>query len=509
MNSIKSAGIFGLMGYLVEVETDFAPGLPRFDIVGLPDAAVRESRDRVSAAIKNCGYTLPPAKITVNLAPADLKKAGPVYDLPIFLSLLLSSGQLSRNVSECMFVGELSLSGALRPVVGVLPMVIGARDAGCKAVFVPEENAKEAAVVSGITVYGVSHINTLLAFLLGKETLSPTVYTSEKAQESPFLPDFCEVKGQQGARRALEIAAAGGHNALMIGAPGAGKSMLAKRIGSILPDMTFEESIETTMIHSVAGLVDRDAPLITKRPFRAPHHTISPAGLSGGGTTVRPGEISLAHNGVLFLDELPEFSRTAMEVLRQPLEDGHVTISRVSGTVTYPCTMMVVAAMNPCPCGYYGHPTKPCTCTPKRVEQYLSRISGPLLDRLDLHIDVLPVSFDEISSSVSAESSDVIKKRVDQARAIQHARFYGTNIASNAKIPPARLHQDCHMTDAAQALVKKAFDKLGLSARAYDRILKVSRTIADLSGDDVIDTRHVAEAIQYRSLDRKYFGKKS
>ena len=508
MNSVKSAGLFGLAGYLVEVETDFAPGLPRFDIVGLPDTAVRESRDRVCAALKNCGYTLPAAKITVNLAPADLKKAGPVYDLPIFLSLLLSSGQLAVNLSKCMFVGELSLSGALRPVVGVLPMVLSARGAGCKAVFVPEENAKEAAVVPGITVYGVPHVKTLLAFFEDKTSLSPTAYVSPKNQPVPFVPDFCEVKGQQGARRALEIAAAGGHNALMIGAPGAGKSMLAKRIGSILPDMTFEESIETTMIHSVAGLLDRDAPLITARPFRSPHHTISAPGLSGGGSIVRPGEISLAHNGVLFLDELPEFSRAAMEVLRQPVEDGCVTISRVSGTLTYPCSMMVIAAMNPCPCGYYGHPTKQCTCTPKRVEQYLSRISGPLLDRLDLHIDVLPVSFGEISSNTPAESSAAIKARVDKARAVQHERFRGTNILSNAKIPPARLQTDCRMTDDAKAMIQKAFDKLSLSARAYDRILKVSRTIADLSGDEVINTRHVAEAIQYRSLDRKKKKKK-
>jgi len=505
MESIKSAGLYGMTAYTVEVECDLAPGIPRFDVVGLPDAAVKESRDRVSAAMKNSGYSVPAGKIVVNLAPADLKKAGPVYDLPILLALMTASGQLSAELSHCMFIGELSLDGALRPVTGVLPMAIHARDAGFRAVFVPKENGTEAAVVSGIDVYAVSHVNELVLFLAGVTSLTRVSPTPLHPRDEILPPDFSEVKGQQGARRALEVAAAGGHNALLIGPPGSGKSMLAKRIPSILPDMTFEESIETTKIHSIAGLIDRNAPLVSVRPFRAPHHTISPAGLSGGGSIPHPGEISLAHNGVLFLDELPEFSRDAMEILRQPIEDGQVTISRVSGTLTYPCSMMVIAAMNPCPCGYFGHPTRPCTCSPMKVGRYLSRVSGPLLDRLDLHIEALPVEFEHISSNEPAESSAMIKKRVDAARKIQAERFQGTGIAQNARIPSARLHTDCPVTSSGNKLLENAFNRMGLSARAYDRILKVARTIADLDQSEVIDSRHIAEAVQYRSLDRKYW----
>lgn len=505
MDSIKSAGLLGMTAYTVEAECDLAPGLPRFDIVGLPDIAVKESRDRVSAAMKNCGYAVPTGKIVVNLAPADLKKAGPVYDLPILISLLTATGQLDVDLSHCVFIGELSLTGSLRPVTGVLPMTIHARDAGFKAVFVPADNSQEAAVVSGIDVYAVSDVMELVLFLVGARTLSPVSPKPLHSREELLPPDFSEVKGQHGARRALEVAAAGGHNALLIGPPGSGKSMLAKRIPSILPDMTFEESIETTKIHSIAGLIDRDAPLVTIRPFRAPHHTISPAGLSGGGTIPHPGEISLAHNGVLFLDELPEFSRDAMEILRQPIEDGKVTISRVSGTLTYPCSMMVIAAMNPCPCGYFGHPTRPCTCSPQKVGRYLNRVSGPLLDRLDLHIEALPVEFKHISSDEPAEPSAAVRARVNAARKIQAERFAGTDITQNARIPSARLHRDCPVTDGGKKLLENAFNRMGLSARAYDRILKVSRTIADLDQSEVIDSRHIAEAVQYRSLDRKYW----
>ncbi len=505
MECIKSAGLYGMTAYTVEAECDLAPGIPRFDVVGLPDAAVKESRDRVSAAMKNSGYSVPAGRIVVNLAPADLRKAGPLYDLPILLALMTASGQLSAELSHCMFIGELSLDGSLRPVTGVLPMTIHARDAGFRAIFVPKENGAEAAVVSGIDVYAVSHVNELILFLAGAAQLSPVSPASLHPRDEILPPDFSEVKGQQGARRALEVAAAGGHNALLIGPPGSGKSMLAKRIPSILPDMTFEESIETTKIHSIAGLIDRNAPLVSVRPFRAPHHTISPAGLSGGGSIPHPGEISLAHNGVLFLDELPEFSRDAMEILRQPIEDGQVTISRVSGTLTYPCSMMVIAAMNPCPCGYFGHPTRLCTCSPMKVGRYLSRVSGPLLDRLDLHIEALPVEFQHISSSEPAESSAAMKARVNAARKIQEERFRGTGITQNAHIPSARLHKDCPVTDSGNKLLENAFNRMGLSARAYDRILKVARTIADLDQSDVIDSRHVAEAVQYRSLDRKYW----
>lgn len=500
-----SIGLMGMTAYVIEVEADIAQGIPRFDLVGLPDLAVKESRDRVCSAIKNCGYEFPAGKITINLAPADIRKIGPIYDVAILLALLSVTEQLNVDYSSSVFIGELSLSGELRNAAGVLPMAIHAKENGFKNIFVPKNNALEASVVDGINVYGIEHIKELINFLTGAQGLEPQSPCFDTANHDSFAPDFSEVKGQHSARRALEIAASGGHNALLIGPPGSGKSMLAKRIPSILPDMTFEESIETTKIHSIAGLITPDTPLITVRPFRSPHHTVSPAGLSGGGSIPRPGEISLAHNGVLFLDELPEFSRPAMEILRQPIEDGRVTISRVSGTLTYPCSVMLIAAMNPCPCGYFGHPTRPCTCSANRVSQYLSRVSGPLLDRLDLHIDATPVEFQHISSSEKAESSDQIKKRVDKAREIQNQRFKGLNITCNARIPTSKLHEFCPVSDDGNIILKNAFEKLGLSARAYDRILKVSRTIADLDGSEVINRTHIAEAVQYRSLDRKYW----
>ena len=509
-SKVSSVGLFGLATYMVEVEADVSGGMPRFDVVGLPDTAVSESRERVRSAMKNAGLKFPVGRITVNLAPADKRKEGPLYDLPIFVALLKASGQFPFRVDGKAFIGELSLNGNIRRVNGALPMVIEARQRGIEEIFVPALNAAESCVVEGIKVYPVNNVFELLAHFRGTDPIAPARkenYTEQYLE--PDAPDFSDVMGQYEAKFALEDAAAGGHNVMMIGPPGSGKSMLAKRIPSILPDMSFEESIETTKVHSVAGALPSGVSLIRSRPFRSPHHTVSPAGFSGGGggSMPRPGEMSLAHNGVLFLDELPEFAKTTLESMRQPMEDGVINITRVAGTVSYACSFMLVCAMNPCPCGFYGHPTKECTCSHGSASRYLNRVSGPLLDRLDIHIEVPPVDYDDLSAKTKSESSAEIKKRVDAARQIQRERFKGTSTTCNAKMTPAQTREFCVVTDKANELLKNAFDRLGLSARAYDKILRVARTVADLDGSEQIDVKHISRAIQFRSLDRKFWGR--